>query len=167
MKTKLLFTILLMTFATLALSSQSISQIISGAIIETYTFNKDSMGKEFVIEVNKGLARIEIDVNAKVKNGKIVVEIFSPSGNLATDLKLDANREGRYKEEAKRVTIKGNILTKQESDRLRHQINLPNDTVAVNGAIIQSENNPQEGKWVIKMTPEQAEGEVEISYSQK
>lgn len=163
MKTKLLFTILLMTFATSTLSSQ----VLLGRTYEVFSFSKDSVEKEFVINLNEGIARVEIDVKAKVKSGRIALEIFTPSGNLVTDLKLDANREGNYKEVTNKLTIKGNILTKQEADRFRHCIAESKDSTAVNGAIIQSENNPQAGKWVIKMTPEQADGKVEISYSIK
>lgn len=79
------------------------------------TFEKDSKNEDISISINKKILRLDLLVGAKVDEGKIIVEIYSPSGKKEWDITV-GNQTNSNKNEVVYGTIKKMLIEPEAGD---------------------------------------------------
>ena len=114
---------------------------------------KDSREQTITIDVNEDTAQLFIMINCKISKGSVSVKIFNPSGERkgVFDIKSEFN-DGETKTNKTIGIVDGN-------DPEKHQ-------EIVQGSINKTANQPEQGKWLIKIAPIASSGELEINTMQ-
>ncbi len=158
MKTKLLFAFwVMMLMPVMVVSAQSFGDTIT----QNYSFGVDSMEKEIVIDVPSGCEKLYVRVDGSLQVGKCKVIILNSSGVWKKDLQLG------YYGCRKSLTISTSSLDAKTLKEMtsRELEKLKASSGRVNGVIDYQTHQPDEGMWKVLMLPEEAEVEINVSYS--
>lgn len=138
---------------------------------ETYRFDKDSLSKEMLVSVPKDCAVMTIEVQGNLKSGSINVEIFNTEGVLKENLKLDAAEKLSKDVKTTKTISSKSVISRQSSASLNGLPPTPGiyaeEGDKVLGQINKTVYHPEEGLWLIKISPEQANALIKIQSSLK
>ena len=101
-------------------------------------FKNESEKAEVKVKVSDEFNFLKINVGCHLKQGDVRVEIFDPSGELKANLKI----------------LSESNLTKGKNTTIKE---------SVNGEIEKAYRNPMKGDWIVRVTPENATGNVRIN----
>ena len=102
----------------------------------------DSETEEIIILVDQETILLKLNIQSAINKGKLSIEIVDPTGE----------KQGKFSIGSQIKTTKNN----KENQKEEH----------VKGNINKIINEPIQGKWIIKLIPDKAEGAVNIQSTQ-
>lgn len=131
----------------------------------SFHFDKDSLSKDFIINIDSDYSELIIEVESRLMEGQFKVEVLSPDGKVKEVLSIDATEAS----EIKKIQMKGNYLGRENRhylDKIFKNTSKVQD-YRVLGIVCKPAYNPQPGHWIVRMTPKDAQAEIKVKYSIK
>lgn len=144
MKTNRIFIITILSLLTVTAWSQDMTSFNTNRVI---FFKSDSEEKKLSIEVDDIYTNLKLSINATIQEGVLLIEILDPKGVKHGNFSIACQLGG------KKIT-----LGESKSGGLFDDNNME----TVQGRILRMIKNPMKGNWVVKITPKNARGQVEI-----
>jgi len=123
-------------------------------------FYRDSEVKGVKFEVNEKNCRFNLSINSSVKGGNIKIEIIDPNNKKRGDFSvgcLATLKAEEIKVDLDKKKSKSKVTCKEKKKYYE----------TVTGSINKSIENPTNGVWTIRVIPQNAVGNVTISYVQE
>lgn len=171
---------IILSFFTIILSFAALNaQALHDGLSQNYYFSKDSLTtkEEMSVYARKGIPILKIQVEGKLQTGALIVEILTPSGKLQEVLKLDGNKKTASKSKSTTRSLNNNSetvvtsISSEQSGPSGSKIAPKLTTFSVDkndkvlGQINKTVYNPEEGWWIVRMTPTNADAVINIKLS--
>ena len=175
MKRKIFLSILTILLSFLTLNAQTLQ----GGMSQNFFYSKDSLTtmEEMSVYARKGIPVLKIEVEGKLQSGALIVEILTPSGQVQEVLKLDGNIKTASKSTSTTRSLNNNSeicvtsVTTEQSGPKGSRITPKLMTFSIDendkvlGQINKRVYNPEEGWWLVRMTPTDADAVINIKLS--
>ena len=173
--------IILSVFAILLSLSSLCAQALHDGLSQTLNFSKDSLTsqEELSVYAGKGIPLLNIGIEGKLQSGALIIEILTPSGQVQEVLKLDDTKKNASKSTSTTRSLNNNSetciesVTSEYSGPIGSKIKPKLTTFSIDkedkilGQINKTVYNPEEGWWLVRMTPTNADAEINVKFSFK
>lgn len=118
----------------------------------------DSKAQEISIPVKADDASLSIEILSELKSGALTIEITTPDGELvAQQAVVHGNAKGS--------SNKTQTVSSSSSGGGTSKSNVSHKNGKAIGEIVKNIHHPQEGEWLIKISPDDATADIELNYS--
>ena len=117
---------------------------------------ENSKQKEAFVNVGKKTKSLFIEIKGSLKKGRFKIQMYDPKGNK---WKQDLIVDSRYVDEVFEFTTDKKYIPVPDSI-----LNSKQPTLVYVGRFGVAINRPKSGQWKVKVVPEKAIGNVQVSY---